>query len=171
MKIRRSPIILLSFCFLFFGYGCQKHPSYNLSYREGSFCARVEGNQFGLDFCCDIYCEGGALSKIVYSSPATLENVTVRPSQNGGYEIQKDGLFGSFLRNSSAVHGLLLPADRLLLNGFDPSFVNSVQKISNGFILSISLPNEDQPISLSLTEDGLPTVLSGPDFSYRIRFH
>ncbi len=170
MKIRRSLIILLSFCFLFFGYGCQKNSSYDLSYRKRSFCARVEGNQFGLDFCCDIYCEEGSLSKIVYSSPTSLENVTVRPSQNGSYEIQKDGLSNAFSKESSEMQGLLLPAERLLLNGFDPSFVNSVQKISNGFILTLSLPGEDQPISLSLTEDGLPTVLSGSDFSYRIRF-
>ena len=171
MKIKRSLSVILMFCFLFFGYGCQKTSSYDLSYRERSFCARVEGNQFGLDFCCDIYCEEGSISKIVYLSPLSLKDVIVFPLQDGTFKIQKGDLSFSFSENSTPPFGLFLPGRRLLLEGINQSSVNSVQKISNGFILNISLPGEEQPISLSLGEDGLPVTLSGTNFSYRVRLN
>ena len=170
MKIRRSLSALLLFCFLFFGYGCQSNSSYDLSYREKSFCARVEGNQFGMDFSCDIYCEEGVLSKIVYLSPPSLKNVIVFPSQDGSFELQKWDLSGSFSCHSTPPQGLLLPGSRLLLDGFNFSSVNSVQKISGGFVLNISLPNEEHSVYISLGEDGLPTNISGINFSYRVYF-
>jgi hypothetical protein len=46
-----------------------------------------------------------------------------------------------------------------------------VQKISSGFLLDISLPSEESPIQISLGEDGLPTTVSGTNFSYRVRFN
>jgi hypothetical protein len=131
----------------------------------------VEGNQFGLDFSCDIYCEDGNLEKIVYLSPSSLKNVTVIPSSDGSFELQKGDLSASFSYNSTPPQGLLLPGKRLLLTGIGPSSVNSVHKISSGFLLDISLPSEESPIQISLGEDGLPTTISGTNFSYRVRFN
>ena len=163
-----SPLLLI--LFLFSVYGCQNSPPYDLSYREKSFCAQVEGNQFGENFCCDIYCEDGKPSKIVYSAPASLQNVTVLISNDGSFEIERNGISATFPQNSRLRSGLLLPAHRLLLDGISRSSVNSVQKISGGILLNITLPDETHPISASFGEDGLPTVISGEDFSYRVHF-
>ena len=161
-------LFLLIFCILF-GYGCQKSFPYDLSYREKSFCAQVEGNQFGVDFCCDIYCETGKISKIVYSSPHALQNVVVSVLEDGSFFIEKGGVSFSCSEKDFLLSGLLSPARRLLLEGFSKSSVNSVQKISGGILLIVSLPNENHPISVSFGEDNLPVVISGTDFSYRIR--
>ncbi len=169
MIIRRFFSLFLSFSFLFFGYGCKKGLSYDLSYTQKSFCAQVEGNQFGLDFCCDIYCEEGRLTKIIYSSPVALKDVTICRLADGSFLLQKDGLSDFLSQDTAASFGLLLPARRLLLEGVTRSSVNSVQKLSNGFLLTATPPNEGQSISVLLGNDGFPSVISGENFSYRVR--
>jgi len=169
VKIRRNSVILLFISFLLLGYGCQKNAPYDLSYREKSFCAQVEGNQFGVDFCCDIYCEDGKVSKIIYSSPSSLQNVTVLILQDGSFQVQKDGVSHTSPENSAQSWGLLLPARRLLLKGFSRSSVDSVQRLAQGTLLTLSLPNEEHSISVSLDTGGFPNVISGKDFSYQIR--
>ena len=169
MKIRRNFVILLFISFLLLEYGCQKSAPYDLSYREKSFCAQIEGNQFGAVFCCDIYCEDGKVLKIIYSSPPALQNITVLTLRDGSFQVEKDGICQTFSDNSTQSWGLLLPAHRLLLNGFSRSSVDSVQRLAQGTLLTLSLPNEEHPISVSLDTEGFPTVISGKDFSYQIR--
>ena len=170
MKIKQSISIFLLFCLLVSSCGCKKTTFYDLTYREKSFCARVEGNQFGMDFCCDIYCEDGKATKIVYSAPESLKNVTVHLLKDGSIQFERDNISATFSQNSNSF-GLLLPARRLLLEGFTKSSVNTVQRISEGFYLTITLPNEPKPIHLSLVQNGFPSVLSGTDFSYRVYFN
>ena len=170
MKLKHSVPAILLLSLLLSACGCQKSTPYDLSYREKSFCASMEGNQFGMDFCCDIYCEEGRMKKIVYSSPESLKGVTVYLLENGSIKIEKDKISAPFPQNAG-FKGLLLPASRLLLEGFDQSFVNTVQKIPDGFYLSLSLPNESQTIYLTLAQNGFPTVLSGSDFSYRVHLN
>ena len=110
------------------------------------------------------------MKKIVYSSPESLKGVTVYLSENGSIKIEKDKISAPFPQNAG-FKGLLLPASRLLLEGFDQSFVNTVQKIPDGFYLSLSLPNESQTIYLTLAQNGFPAVLSGSDFSYRVHLN
>ena len=170
MKIKLTLSVILLLSLLLSACGCQKSTSYNLSYREKNFCARVEGNQFGVDFSCDISCEGGRATKIVYSSPESLKGVTVHLLENGEVKLEQDNISAIFSINVAHM-GLLLPARRLLLDGFSPSSVQTVQKISGGFYLTIVLPNESQTIFLSLTQNGLPSAMHGSDFSYRVYFY
>ena len=99
-----------------------------------------------------------------------LQNVTVLISKDGSFEIERNGISATFPQNSRLRSGLLLPAHRLLLDGISRSSVNSVQKISGGILLNITLPDETHPISASFGKDGLPTVISGENFSYRVHF-
>lgn len=171
MKIKRSVFLLLLIFSLFFEYGCKNSAPYDLSYREGSFCAEVTGNQFGEDIACDIYCDNGTLTKIVYSQPVALKNITVFLLENGDLQIEKNGISHVFSRSNLSPCGLLLPARRLLLEGFSDSAVDSVQMLESGFLLTVLLPGESAPISLTLDNNGTPSVLSGTDFSYKIRLH
>jgi hypothetical protein len=130
----------------------------------------MEGNQFGLDFGCDIYCEDGQPTKIVYFSPTALQGMTVFFSKDGSFKIEKDGISASLSQESLTHAGLLLPARRLLLEGFSRSSVNTVQKLSEEVLLNITLPGESHSISFSIGKDGLPTVISGENFSYHVHF-
>ena len=157
-------MILLVLCFT----GCEKGSEDYFSYRSGSFVARLEGNQFGTEISCDIYCENGSLSKMVYHTPNAMEGITILFSENGGGTVEKDGITMDFSADSHTFGGWLAPAKRLLLEGADRSSVRSVQKLTSGYLLTLNLPEESDPVTVTLGENGFPTVLSGSDFSFRV---
>ena len=157
-------MILFIFCFS----GCGKGSEDYFSYRNGSFVARLEGNQFGTDISCDIYCENGSLLKMVYHAPKAMEGITVLFSENGCGTVEKNGITMDFSADSHAFSGWLAPSKRLLLEGADSSSVRSLQKLTSGYLLTLSLPEESDPVTVTLDEKGFPTVISGSDFSFRV---
>lgn len=137
-------------------------PDY-FAYRTTDFTATLEGNIAGRDFQCEVHCRGGDMEKLIFSAPDSLSGLTVT-SDKEGLMITKNGLHAEF--SPDQLTGLLLPANLLLLENAE---LRSIQKNPDGLLLVVSVSAVSSPVTVSLTPDGFPSVISCDEISFRIR--
>ena len=157
--------VILLLCSL---VSCRSRPPADFSYRFGSLAVRLEGNRGGQPLSCDIYCENGSLKTISYRTPDPLEGVTVSVTEDGEYRVSGNGFSVTVSQDSYALLGLLRPVRILLLDGGRPPQLQSVQRLATGDLFTLSVPDENFPVTLTLNADGFPIFASGNDFSFRI---
>ena len=146
---------------------CTSHSPSDFSYRQKAFALQAEGNRWGEPLLCDIYCENGAWKTISYHAPDPLDGITVTAQEDGSLLILGKGLSATIPQDTPTALGLTLPARILLLDQVAAPRRISVQRISTGDLFSLSLPSEDQPITLAIGSDGAPLHASGAYFSFR----
>ena len=166
-KLQKSLVLLgflLSLCQL---TACRSLTPEKFSYRSQSLVIRAEGSWGDTDFSCDIYCENGIWSTIVYHAPHPLAEVTVSVEENGKYSVSRDGLSMTIDESSPIFQGLIRPARVLLLDGRALTEPLSVQRLAEGDRFELSVEGEASPVTLTL-RDGFPIFAVGNDFSIRI---
>lgn len=167
-RIRKLLFLLWIFILLTALSACRSPSVDYFAYREEPFSARLEGNQYGIDMVCDIYCENGSMKKIVFHAPDSLEGLCVSSGSDGSFRMEKDEIFHSFSNDYSWELGLLSPARWLLLEGISEDSVQSIQKISTGHLITILSPSDSGELTVSLGQDGFPTSICGSNFSFRV---
>ena len=151
--------------------GCKKASGSYFSYRDTARSVRMTGTKDGSPLSCDIYCDGGRFQKIVYLAPEPLCGLTLTALSHDSFRIEKDGISLEYRYDENPFDELFFPSRIFLLEGADDTSVCEVQKISTGFLVTVSLPSQPQSVTLDLNTDGFPTVLSSAHFSFQITQH
>lgn len=156
--------LLLIILILCFG-GCAEERSAEryLTYRNSSFSVMLTGNRNGLELACRAELENGQVQSISYDAPDALRGLTLRRAENGGWTADFCGTKYR-VEDESTLSGLLEPAALLLLEG---ATVESVRKLSEGVLLTAVCPSIPSPVTVTLSQNGYPTVLSCDSLSLR----
>lgn len=154
--------VLILLIAVFFTACAANEPQARLRYLQNSFDATLTGNRGGTDFSCEAVYQDGALLSLRYTAPRALDGITLERGEEG-WSVRLDEMCYSLPEHQ--LQGLLSPAYALAPP--EPT-VHSVQKLAHGEHLSVESPAFPSPITITLSSDGLPTVVSVEDMSFGV---
>ncbi len=160
---RAAGLLLLAILFCLGGCAEQRTADHYLAYRRGSFSAELTGNRRGRDFSCTAEVINGEIRSVTYHSPEALRDVLLQRED----EVWRAHFGETEFRfeQTDSAEELLSPIRLLLAEGGE---VASAQRLAEGVQISLSCPAFPDPIVLTLTEDGAPSVISSGEWTLRV---
>jgi hypothetical protein len=165
VKHKKLLIFLLLLAIALLSVSCKQAVRDPYAFSKDPFFAVLDGNYNGVPYACEASFSDRTLLRVSFSAPESLAGTVLLLEEDGRYRISQ-GKITYVTEETDAFCSLLLVRDLLCPKSFTPL---SVERIGDMTSFSLRLDRLSEPVTLISDRDGLPTQISGSNFSFLVR--
>ncbi len=165
MKHKKTLLFFLLSAIALLSTSCKQVKRDPYAFSKEPYFASLDGYYNGIPYACEASFSDGVPLRVSFSAPESLAETVLLLGEDGRYQFRQKNI--TYVpEESDAFRGLLLIRDLLCPASFR---LLSVERIGEMSRFSIQLDALPEPIALISDENGIPTQISGSNFSFLVR--